>query len=261
MEVTEEENEDTPGLDVDKSPEITLLAEGEKIKADKSKLAKASEYFNAMFRSNMKESFSREISIHDVQAWVLQALVQFSDRHTIELTMNTVYDILSAACMLQFSGVVDACTEYLSKDLSVLNCLNIMFTANRNGLQALYFKAKRIALWFFPDVCEEEEFWQLPLAALQEYLSNDMLKIEGEKDLVYAIFKWTMYNSTDRILELPQALESVRLGLLSEDDLKLIRHHEFIQASPKAMELVTRVLSCKTGENVPIEALPEVRYA
>ena len=112
--------------------------------------------------------------------------------------MGSVYDVLNAACMLQFTGVINACVKYLTRHLGVDSCLGVMFGASRNGLDRLYFRARRYALWHFSAVCEQAEFWQLPLEPLVDYLSEDMLEVDSERQILDAVYKWLMYSTAER---------------------------------------------------------------
>lgn len=56
----------------------------------------------------------------------------------LELREDTIEALLSAACLLQLSAVVQACCSYLMKQLHPSNCLGIRSFADAQGCQDLH---------------------------------------------------------------------------------------------------------------------------
>ena len=57
---------------------------------------------------------------------------------SIELREDTVENLLSTACMLQLSEVVEACCNFLMKQLHPSNCIGIRQFADAQGCSDLY---------------------------------------------------------------------------------------------------------------------------
>lgn len=57
---------------------------------------------------------------------------------TIELREDTVENLLATACMLQLSEVVEACCNFLMKQLHPSNCIGIRQFADAQGCSDLY---------------------------------------------------------------------------------------------------------------------------
>jgi len=57
---------------------------------------------------------------------------------SIELREDTVENLLSTACMLQLSEVVEACCNFLMKQLHPSNCIGIRQFADAQGCGDLY---------------------------------------------------------------------------------------------------------------------------
>lgn len=237
--------------------DISLVADGITIEANKELLSKSSAYFGAMFRSNMKESTLDTITIHSVAPFVLETLVESSRQEDIQLSIKTVYDILDGACMLQFTDVTEQCIQYLHSKLDTLSCLTTMFVAARNGIQELYYKARRFALWYFTAVQNQEAFIQLPIDGLLDYISDDMLNVKTEYEVVAAALRWLSHNE-DQIVHVTEVLKVLRLGLLTEEQLELLLKNEIMQNSSECQLLINNVLRCRSNRNDC--KLPEVQF-
>ncbi len=60
------------------------------------------------------------------------------DSGRIELKEETVESLLSTACLLQLSEVVEACCSFLMKQLHPSNCIGIRQFADAQGCSDLY---------------------------------------------------------------------------------------------------------------------------
>jgi len=56
---------------------------------------------------------------------------------SIELQEDTVETLLSTACLLQLTAVVDACCSFLMKQLHPSNCIGIRLFADAQGCMDL----------------------------------------------------------------------------------------------------------------------------
>lgn len=56
----------------------------------------------------------------------------------IELREDTVESLLSTACLLQLTAVVDACCSFLMKQLHPSNCIGIRLFADAQGCMELF---------------------------------------------------------------------------------------------------------------------------
>lgn len=94
-----------------------------RVPAHRIVLSASSAYFAAMFMGSLRESKEEEITLVDVLGEPLQLLIQYCYTGTIELREDNVEILLATACLLQLSPVVNACCNFLAKQLHPSNCL------------------------------------------------------------------------------------------------------------------------------------------
>ncbi|KAM9449408.1 kelch-like protein 5 isoform 2-T2 [Clarias gariepinus] len=118
--------------------DVVLVAGERKIPAHRLVLSSVSDYFAAMFTSDVREAKQEEVKMEGVDPDALWVLVQYAYTGRLEMREDTIEALLSAACLLQLSAVVQACCSYLMKQLHPSNCLGIRSFADAQGCQDLH---------------------------------------------------------------------------------------------------------------------------
>ncbi|KAK6036638.1 BTB And Kelch [Cooperia oncophora] len=172
--------------------DVTLVAEGTRIRAHRIVLSTCSDYFKAMFTNNMAENRKEEIEI------------------------------------LNLSEVQSSCCKFLKDIMDWKNCLEIRAIADTYTCRRLLRSAKSYILHNFQYVVGNEHFYELPLNQLIEFISSDELSVRSEEQVFDAVLQWIKFDLPVRRKLLPKLLEHVRLPLcspkflaitLSENDL------------------------------------------
>lgn len=118
-------------------------------------LSAASEYFSAMFMGNLRESGENEITLGDVNGEVLQALVNYCYSGKIEIREDNVETLLATACLMQLHKVVEACSQFLARQLHPSNCLGIAVFAEHQSCNSLLHKATAYTSQHFMQVSKK----------------------------------------------------------------------------------------------------------
>ncbi|XP_061440234.1 kelch-like protein 5 isoform X4 [Rhineura floridana] len=118
--------------------DVVLVAGDRRIPAHRLVLSSVSDYFAAMFTNDVREARQEEIKMEGVEPNALWALVQYAYTGRLELKEDNIECLLSTACILQLSQVVEACCKFLMKQLHPSNCLGIRSFADAQGCTDLH---------------------------------------------------------------------------------------------------------------------------
>ncbi|XP_023646482.1 kelch-like protein 5 [Paramormyrops kingsleyae] len=195
--------------------DVVLLAGERRIPAHRLVLSSVSDYFGAMFTSNVREAKQEEVKMEGVDPDALWALVQYAYTGRLELREDTVESLLAASCLLQLSAVAQACCSFLVKQLHPSNCLGIRSFADAQGCQDLLKLAHSYAMEHFLEVTVHPEFLLLPPGDVERLLSSDDVNVPDEEAVVGALLSWVRHDGASRRCHLPRLLAHVRLPLLT----------------------------------------------
>lgn len=185
-----------------------------RVSAHRLVLSASSEYFGAMFTGSLKESSAKEVTLGEVSGDALQALVHYCYTGNIELREDTVETLLSTACLLQLSNVVNACCTFLSRQLHPSNCLGFALFAEQRNCDSLMKVAMDFTCQNFAHVCRNQEFFQLNPEQLSKILASDDLNVLSEHEVFEALVSWVQFDQAARNEHVPELLALIRLPLL-----------------------------------------------
>lgn len=195
--------------------DVVLIAGQRRIPAHRIVLSASSDYFSAMFMSDVREANQDEIQIQDVDSEALNSLVQYMYTGRIDLKEDTVEALLSTACLLQLSEVVEACCGFLMKQLHPSNCIGIRHFADIQGCSDLYKVANNYVMEHFVDVMRNQEFLLLPPEDVGELLSSDDLNVPNEETIYHALVIWVKHEGATRKKYLAKLLSHIKLPLMA----------------------------------------------
>ncbi|XP_016139188.1 actin-binding protein IPP [Sinocyclocheilus grahami] len=199
--------------------DVRLLVGGRVFGVHKLVLAASGPYFAALFSGAMSEAHEEEVRIVGVEADVFEILLEFIYTGSIDVTVDTVQELMVAADMLQLSEVVDICGEFLRAHMDPSNCVGIYrFLEQIACMELLQFTEDYIHVHFL-EVCASEEFSSLSKDQLVKLLRSEELRIEDEYQVFTAAMDWLHHDVPHRKKHVVEVLEPVRFPLLSPQRL------------------------------------------
>ena len=198
---------------------VNTECNGHGILAHRAVLSACSRYFKAMFAGKLKESRKYAILLHQIDANSLQDIVDFAYTGNIAITQNNVQDLFASARMLQLDKIVEACRNFLESQLHPSNCLGILRFADLHSCTMLLNSALTFIESHFTDIVTYDEFGSLEPHLLEKILKTDNLNVTSEKDVLYALEHWVLYNPKKHLQCLPKLTPLLRLNNLTSDFL------------------------------------------
>lgn len=163
---------------------------------------------------SLRESIENEITLIDVQSEPLKILIQYCYTGTVELREDNVETLLATACLLQLTPVVNACCNFLAKQLHPSNCLGFALFAEQQSCHTLFKLSTSYTCQHFMQVCKNQEYFQLNADQLATLLQSDELNVPAEQDVFDALITWIHFDSEKREKHIPELLRLIRLPLL-----------------------------------------------
>lgn len=202
--------------------DVILRAGSVHVRAHRVVLAGCSPYFRAMFTSSLSEQHKDCIELHCIKPTALKQLIDFAYSGEIEVTQANVLDLLPAARLLQMSGVLEECCDFLEGQLHVSNCVGVAKYAHLHACTDLLQKCQLFQCRNFTEVvARSEEFLQIAeVEEVKEIISSDNLRAESESQVYESIEKWINVNPSAREKHFVELVKCVRFPFLTLSFIK-----------------------------------------
>uniref|UniRef100_A0A8C4IWZ8 Kelch-like family member 5 n=1 Tax=Dicentrarchus labrax TaxID=13489 RepID=A0A8C4IWZ8_DICLA len=218
--------------------DVILVAGDRRIPAHRLVLSSVSDYFAAMFTSDVREAKQDEVKMEGVDPDALWVLVQYAYTGRLELREDTIESLLSASCLLQLSSVVQACCAFLMKQLHPSNCLGIRSYADAQGCHDLQRAAHAYTMEHFLEVVGGQEFLLLPVEEMERLLTSDDVNVPDEETVVTSLLTWVSHDVATRERHLPSLLAHIRLPLLQPQFLADLESNPLLRDSMECQRLL-----------------------
>ncbi|XP_041322032.1 kelch-like protein 1 isoform X2 [Pyrgilauda ruficollis] len=205
-------------------------------------LSSVSDYFAAMFTSDVCEAKQEEIKMEGIDPNALWDLVQFAYTGCLELKEDTIENLLAAACLLQLPQVVEVCCHFLMKLLHPSNCLGIRAFADAQGCTELMKVAHNYTMENIMEVIRNQEFLLLPAEELHKLLASDDVNVPDEETIFHALMMWVKYDMQRRCNDLSMLLAYIRLPLLPPQILADLENHALFKDDLECQKLILEAM-------------------
>ncbi|PIK52486.1 putative kelch-like protein 5, partial [Apostichopus japonicus] len=223
--------------------DVILRAGNVRIESHRVILSAVSDYFAAMFTSNVQEANEMEVVLHGIDPQSLRDCIQYIYTGMITLSESTVEKLLATASILQLSEVVMACCTYLVKQLHPSNCLGIRSFADQQGCLDLLRAAHTYTMEHFVMVTQNQEFLMLHSDDVRHLLASDDLNVPSEETVYHALLAWAKNDLVHRKKDLSQLLAEIRLPLLSPQFLSdTVDSESLIKENTRCQRLVMEAM-------------------
>uniref|UniRef100_A0A2K5VXK6 Kelch like family member 5 n=1 Tax=Macaca fascicularis TaxID=9541 RepID=A0A2K5VXK6_MACFA len=205
-------------------------------------LSSVSDYFAAMFTNDVREARQEEIKMEGVEPNSLWSLIQYAYTGRLELKEDNIECLLSTACLLQLSQVVEACCKFLMKQLHPSNCLGIRSFADAQGCTDLHKVAHNYTMEHFMEVIRNQEFVLLPASEIAKLLASDDMNIPNEETILNALLTWVRHDLEQRRKDLSKLLAYIRLPLLAPQFLADMENNALFRDDIECQKLIMEAM-------------------
>lgn len=223
--------------DIDYDTEI--IAGNETFKVHKVVLLAQSAYFEAMFNSGMQEAQNQKLTLPEIKSDIMTILIDFMYTSKVSINHEIVFELLDAAELLQMTKVVNCCTTFLSKTLSVENCFSVF------GVARLYYNdelIQKIIIFMSMNIeiiSESQVFLLLEIEDLKFIITSDRMVYATEEDIFYTVMKWVKFDLENRNKFIYDILDWIELPRISRPFLiKIIAKMPIIRQNKDAFEKI-----------------------
>ncbi|RNA28161.1 Kelch 2 [Brachionus plicatilis] len=213
--------------------DVFIYVEGVEFPCHKVILCASSQYFQAMFSCDLKESRHGKVFIENMSPWTMKRLLDFIYTAKIEISYENVIELFNAAVLFQLSKLVDKCISYVKQNVDLSNCVEIYLFASMHGLTDLHTHTYQFILENFrllidltidlyskltEPPCDNlfaqlnsrpmsnltleqarenfySSFIRLDQKSFCNLLESDQLNVKREIYVYYSIMKWIEYQS------------------------------------------------------------------
>lgn len=242
--------------------DIVLVVDGERFPAHRVVLAAASNVFRAMFTNGFKESEQTEIVLEDLDSssWSLVMDFIYSAEVSFE-SVDKALTVLEGIRRFQIDSMLHIVSEFLSQNLTPINCCTILRAADKYGLRNVRQMAEDRALECFEQVSVSSSFLALDIEVVEKILKSPDLVVRSEVKVFEAAVYW-LEGGFERKKYRDRLLNTVNLSNLSEMDTKLVCKALTWEAGPFREKVVKKLVEMPSGCAVDSDHMcPRLRYA
>jgi RCC1 and BTB domain-containing protein len=156
---------------------VFVLENGDRMYANKALLIDESEYFRAMFRSNMRESRENKVEVRDCSKVVFLLLLEYLYTCGVDVGMDDALDLYVLADRYQVNELSRECLEVIGEGLTNENAARILLEGDGLYLDGL----KDVCMSYVVSNCDtmgDEEALEVSFACLEEGVFVDIARKE-----------------------------------------------------------------------------------
>ena len=168
----------------------------------------------------------------------LAQVIHYAYTGVVEVTWDTVAEVISTASLLQCLPVLDLCIDYLIARLDMNTFPDIRTVADTYSLQKLHIVLQHYILQNFREFAKKDWFMKLGAEEVAMYLAMDTLKCTSEFKLFKIAVDWVCYDRDNREHLAPMLFQHIRFPFMSKQELKKVYKHRLIIREPVSRKFV-----------------------
>ncbi|XP_059158729.1 kelch-like protein 8 [Physella acuta] len=170
--------------------DFTIKINDDTITCHKLVLAACSEFFQALFRSGMREVTENCVELNDVSYEIFQLILKTLYTGVNVLTLDNFIHVWRAVHMLQINFMVKMCERFAACSITMDNWENLYVTAKLLGSTFVLDKLHSFMLQNFDQISLSATYLQLPFNEVRELIKSQDLCVSSEDIVLESVIRW-----------------------------------------------------------------------
>ncbi|KAF8358597.1 hypothetical protein PRIPAC_93592 [Pristionchus pacificus] len=222
-----------------------MIKVGEKtIHAHKDFLASTIPFFRDLFNSNMIECANGEINLSSefcgFNLATLEILLDYAYNGCLTISTDNVQDLMLGASFLRIESVLDECSEFIKRRLTVENIFSILYFCRSIAYERINSDIYKFLYKNFVYLSRSAEFLEMAFDDLIFFLKRDTLYVDDEKQIFEIVSRWIEFDIERRQYG-ARLLENVRWNLLTAEYIsETVRKTEWVMNTPECTAFIDK---------------------
>ena len=201
--------------------DVTIAVKDKEFKAHRAVLAAASPFFLTLLTSDMKESNEQliKIELEETTETVMEDALKYLYTGNVTVVEERAHNLIATANFLLLPSLKTMAGNVLKEAVSTENCLVNYYFAEKYECEELKEKCREVINSNFSVVMETEDFLNLDVKQVMEWVLSDDVIVNAEEDIFHGIVKWVSHNRSEREDYFLELLSQVRMTSVSQDFL------------------------------------------
>ena len=192
--------------------DVTIALKDKEFKAHRAVLAATSPFFLTLLTSNMKESNEQliKVELEEATETVMQDALKYLYTGNVTVVEERAHNLIATANFILLPSLKTMVGNVLN--VSIENCLFNYYFADEYEVVELKEKCREVINSNFSVVMQTEDFLNLDVKQVMEWVSGDDVIVNAEEDIFQGIVKWVSHNKSEREKDFPGLLHQIRLS-------------------------------------------------
>ena len=210
-----------------------------RLKAHRIVLCAASPFFNNALHSDMKEKKEGVIRLEETSKAVMEEVLEYLYTGDVDINEQNASDLLQIADYLIVPSLKELSRDFILRTLSSSSCFMAYYYAAGYLCPDLEETAQDFIFDNFVNAAESDDFLNLNMKQVEEWVSSDEIVVEEEEQVFQVIVRWMEKSEKSKHQSFFQLFRHVRLIHVSRNYLfDVILPHPLVKDSDVCSEFV-----------------------
>ena len=178
----------------------------------------------------MQEKKDGVIRLKDTSKAVMEKVLDYLYTGQVAISKDLAYELFIEADFLLIPNLKALMSKFIVQTLEISNCIMAYHFAVKYQTEELQNGAWEFILANFVAVAEKEDFLNLSVEKMEEFISSDKIIVTEEEDVFRVIVKWMETNGKDQ--DFLQLLRHVRCNFVSHSYMSdIILQHPLVNSN------------------------------